>query len=99
MVTDIGSDLQDKWDDIDGSYREICDKIISFALTHERFETSHIEDFFKQAVPSNEVSKSDIAKSTKLLVGANILSARDGTLTIHSKVEKEYLASKFKNVV
>ena len=81
----------ENWSGIEGSYRPTCNKIISFAFTHELFNES---DLAKTLLSGWWGKKEHISKSVQLLVQANILSnLGDRTYTLHSKVEKEYLVA------
>ena len=85
----IGSPLMDNWSGIEESYRPTCKKIISFAFSQELFKESELA---KELITKEVVD--DISKSVKSLVKANILSdIGNGTYTLHSKVEKEYLVA------
>ena len=87
----IGSTVTDNWSGIEESYRPTCKKIISYAFNHDLFKES---DLAKTFLSGWWVQKERISKSVKLLVQANILSDIDnGTYTLHSKVEKEYLVA------
>ena len=82
----IGSTILENWNVIDKRYRPTCKKIISFAFSKELFDESELS---KQIWWGQKVV---ISKSVQSLVNANILSDfSDGTYSLHSKVEKEYL--------
>ena len=84
----IGSTLLKNWKGIDERYRPTCKKIISFAFSKEFFNESELA---KQILRGQ---KDDISLSVQSLVDTNILSDfGDGTYTLHSKVEKEYLVA------
>ena len=85
----IGFSLLKNWGGIEKSYRPTCKKIISFAFSQELFKESELA---KELITKEVVD--DISKSVKSLVKANILSdIGNGTYTLHSKVEKEYLVA------
>ena len=85
----IGSPLMKKWSGIEESYRPTCKKIISFAFSQELFRESELA---KKLITEETVD--DVTESVKSLVKANILSdIGNGTYTLHSKVEKEYLVA------
>ena len=79
----------ENWSGIEKSYRPTCKKIISFALTHELFKESELA---KKLITKEAVD--DVTESVLSLVEAKILSdLGNGTYTLHSKVEKEYLVA------
>ena len=78
-----------KWSGIEKSYRPTCKKIISFAFSQELFDEAELA---KKLI--TEESVDDVTESVESLVKANILSEiGNGTYTLHSKVEKEYLVA------
>ena len=87
----IGSTLMRNWSDIEESYRPTCKKIISYAFNHDLF---HEAELAKHILTEWSGLKDDVSESVKSLIKANILSyIGNGTYTLHSKVEKEYLVA------
>ena len=85
----IGSTLRENWSGIEKSYRPTCKNIISFAFNHDLFDEAELA---KKLITEEAVD--DVTESVKSLVKANILSdIGNGTYTLHSKVEKEYLVA------
>ena len=85
----IGSTLMYSWSGIEESYRPTCKKIISYAFNHDLFDEAELA---KKLITEEAVD--DVTESVKSLVKANILSdIGNGTYTLHSKVEKEYLVA------
>ncbi len=85
----IGFSLMKNWRGIEKYYRPTCKKIISFAFSQELFKESELA---KKLITEETVD--DVTESVKSLVKANILSdIGNGTYTLHSKVEKEYLVA------
>ena len=79
----------ENWSGIEKSYRPTCKKIISFAFSQELFKESELA---KKLITEEMID--DVTESVKSLVKANILSdIGNGTYTLHSKVEKEYLVA------
>lgn len=71
---------------IDKVYRPTCKNIISFAFSHEYFKKSELSNpwwYFKDYIP----------ESLRALTKANILTDISANIyTVHSSVEKQYLA-------
>jgi hypothetical protein len=89
----IGSTLLENWNGIEKSYRPTCKKIISFAFTHDIFDEAQLAEKLMTAY-EYFFQTSFLSESVRSLVNANILSnIGDGTYTLHSKVEQEYLAA------
>lgn len=82
----------ENWNGIEKSYRGTSKKIISYAFNHDLFDEAELA---KQILTGSERwrgQKDDVSESVLSLVKANILSdIGNGTYTLHSKVEKEYL--------
>ena len=84
----VGSELLDNWCRIDNTYRATCRKIISFSFTKNVIEASEL----KKLLTKGDVD--DVEKAVESLVKANILSKiGGGKYSIHSNLEKEYLAA------
>ena len=78
-----------KWSGIEKSYRPTCKKIISYAFNHDLFDEAELA---KQILTGWWGQKDDVTESVKSLVKANVLSdIGNGTYSLHSTVEKEYL--------
>lgn len=83
----IGSTLLKNWNGIEKPYRATSKNIISYALNHDIFDEAELA---KKLIAKVDVDV--ITESVQSLVNANILSDFcDGTYSLHSKVEKEYL--------
>jgi hypothetical protein len=81
----------ENWSGIEESYRPTCKKIIFYAFNHDFFKESELK---KQIWTGWWGQKDDVSESVKSLVKANILSKiGNGTYTLHSKAEKEYLVA------
>jgi hypothetical protein len=88
-LQNIGSTLLRNWNGIEKSNRPTCKRIISFAFSQELFKESELA---KKLITKGDVD--DVTESVQSLVSAHILSSiGDVTYTLHSKVEKEYLAA------
>ena len=90
-MKEIAQDVLGKWKRIDVQYRSTCKKIILFGLKHEEFKEKELA---KEIVSVWSGWKNDVAASVRSLVNANILSSiGDQKYRLHSKVEKDYLAT------
>ncbi len=91
LLKTVGSALMENWDCIDKNDRSICKRILFYSFSHEVFEESELA---KEIFSGWWFWKDSISKYVQSLVKANILSKISyGTYTLHSKVEKEFLAS------